>query len=115
MKVFYTDHFVLPLPDGHRFPMRKYSMLREAVQAFAPQTLEEAPAARDDELLLAHDAAYVARMSNGTLTANNPNNNLDKLLPVNEPIRCNTHQDTLNIIPIFVQHIVILTYIGLSW
>ena len=70
MKVFYTDHFVLPLPDGHRFPMRKYSMLREAVQAFAPQTLEEAPAARDDELLLAHDAAYVARMSNGTLTAN---------------------------------------------
>ena len=69
MKVFYTDHFVLPLPEGHRFPMRKYSMLREAVQTFAPQTLEEAPAARDDELLLAHDAAYVARMSNGTLTA----------------------------------------------
>ena len=66
MKVFYTDHFVLPLPDGHRFPMRKYSMLREAVQTFAPQTLSEAPAARDDELLLVHDAAYVSRMSDGT-------------------------------------------------
>ena len=45
MKVFYTDHFVLPLPDGHRFPMQKYSLLREAVQAFAPDSLEVAPAA----------------------------------------------------------------------
>ena len=49
--------------------MQKYSLLREAVQAFAPDSLEVAPAAKDDELLLAHDAAYVERMSNGTLTA----------------------------------------------
>lgn len=69
MKVFYTDHFVLPLPEGHRFPMQKYLLLREAVQAFAPDSLEVAPAAKYDELLLAHDAAYVDRMSDGTLTA----------------------------------------------
>ena len=69
MRVFYTDHFVLPLPDGHRFPMQKYALLREAVQTYAPHSLEEAPAVRDDELLLAHDADYVERMSNGTLTA----------------------------------------------
>jgi acetoin utilization deacetylase AcuC-like enzyme len=69
MRVFYTDHFVLPLPEGHRFPMQKYALLREAVQAFAPHSLEEAPAATDDELLLAHDAAYVTRMSTGTLSA----------------------------------------------
>ena len=50
MKVFYTDHFVLPLPDGHRFPMQKYSLLREAVQSFAPHALEEAPAATDEQL-----------------------------------------------------------------
>jgi hypothetical protein len=31
MLAFYADHFVLPLPPGHRFPMRKYSMLRDAV------------------------------------------------------------------------------------
>ena len=49
--------------------MQKYSLLREAVQAFAPNSLEVAPAAKDDELLLAHDAPYVERMSNGTLTA----------------------------------------------
>jgi acetoin utilization deacetylase AcuC-like enzyme len=65
---FYTDHFVLPLPDGHRFPMRKYALLREAVQALAPHSLHEAPAATNDQLLLAHDAAYVDRMSNGTLS-----------------------------------------------
>ena len=70
MKIFYTDHFVLPLPDGHRFPMQKYSLLREAVQTYAPHSLEEAPAAQDDQLLLAHGAAYVERMSLGTLTAN---------------------------------------------
>ncbi|MGL4233983.1 MAG: histone deacetylase family protein [Casimicrobium sp.] len=64
---YYTDHFVLPLPDGHRFPMRKYALLREAVQAFAPYSLHEAPAARDDELLLAHDTGYIDRMSNGGL------------------------------------------------
>lgn len=49
--------------------MQKYSLLREAVQAFAPDSLEVAPAATNDELLLAHDAAYVDRMSNGTFTA----------------------------------------------
>ena len=70
MKVFYTDHFVLPLPDGHRFPMQKYLLLREAVQTYSPHSLEGAPAAQDDELRLAHGAAYVERMSNGTLTAN---------------------------------------------
>ena len=69
MRVFYTDHFVLPLPDGHRFPMQKYSLLREAVQAYAPHSLEEAPAANDDQLLLVHEPAYVERMSNGGLTA----------------------------------------------
>jgi hypothetical protein len=33
VKAFYCDHFVLPLPDGHRFPMKKYSLLRERVLA----------------------------------------------------------------------------------
>jgi acetoin utilization deacetylase AcuC-like enzyme len=58
----------LPLPDGHRFPMRKYSLLREAVQAFAPYSLHEALAATDEQLQLAHDVAYVDRMSSGTLS-----------------------------------------------
>ena len=35
MLIYYTDHFVLPLPPGHRFPMRKYAALRERVAAVA--------------------------------------------------------------------------------
>ena len=33
MKAFYCDHFVLPLPPTHSFPMLKYRKLRERVIA----------------------------------------------------------------------------------
>lgn len=70
MFAFYTDHFVLPLPPGHRFPMRKYSMLREAVRRdVAGLSFREAPRAGDDALLLAHTADYVTAASAGTLDA----------------------------------------------
>ena len=48
MRAFYSDHFVLPLPEGHKFPMAKYSRLRERILAegiVAPDDLHEAPAA----------------------------------------------------------------------
>lgn len=67
MKAFYTDHFVLPLPQGHRFPMAKYRMVREQVGNFAGLQLTEAPAATDTELLLAHDPIYLQRVITGTL------------------------------------------------
>jgi hypothetical protein len=31
MQAFYGDHFDLLLPQGHRFPMAKYRMLRKAL------------------------------------------------------------------------------------
>lgn len=68
MNIFYNDHFVLPLPPGHRFPMQKYALLRAAVQAWAPHALHEAPAASEDELRLAHTADYVRRMLDGGLS-----------------------------------------------
>ena len=33
MKLYYTDHFELPLPEEHRFPMDKYRRLRRHVAA----------------------------------------------------------------------------------
>jgi acetoin utilization deacetylase AcuC-like enzyme len=72
MKIFYADHFVLPLPPGHRFPMSKYSRLRERVLAagiIPPHELVEPPAATDAQLALAHDPAYVRRVAEGTLDA----------------------------------------------
>ncbi|MFN7976662.1 MAG: histone deacetylase [Vicinamibacterales bacterium] len=72
MRAFYSDHFVLPLPEGHRFPMEKYARLRARVLTdgiIAPADLLEAPAATWDELRLAHDAAYVQAVATGTLAA----------------------------------------------
>ena len=68
LKIFYTDHYVLPLPDGHRFPMEKYSLLRERV-AGSPlgAGLMDPRAATDEEILRAHEAGYVARVVTGTL------------------------------------------------
>ena len=70
MKLFYADHFVLPLPPGHRFPMEKYSRLRERLLAsghFAADDFRVPDAATDTELLRAHDAGYVQRVVRGTL------------------------------------------------
>lgn len=68
MLAFYADHFVLPLPPGHRFPMRKYSMLRDAVLRDLPEVqLHEAPRADDAALGLAHTAEYIAAVSAGQL------------------------------------------------
>ena len=69
MKAFYSDRFVLPLPDGHRFPMAKYRLLRERVQRELPQvSLHEPPAATDGVLALAHTPDWIERLSLGRLT-----------------------------------------------
>ena len=70
MKAFYSDHFVLPLPEGHKFPMAKYSRLRERILAegiVAPADLHEAPLASLDDLRLVHDPGYVDAVANGTV------------------------------------------------
>ena len=68
MKAFYTDHFVLPLPAGHRFPMEKYSRLRDLVNTIADIELFEAPAASDTQILYAHDTNYLINIIEGKLS-----------------------------------------------
>ena len=70
MKIFYSDQFVLPLPDGHKFPMVKYSMLRERVVASGicgDGELRIPRAVTDEEILRAHEAGYLRRVVGGTL------------------------------------------------
>ena len=70
MQAFYSDQFVLPLPQGHRFPMAKYGMLRDQLALHLPAIgLEEAPSAMDGELAYAHTPAYIAHIAQGTLSA----------------------------------------------
>jgi acetoin utilization deacetylase AcuC-like enzyme len=66
---YYADHFVLPLPDGHRFPMAKYALLRQRLQAEWPAiALHEALAAGPGELALVHTPRYIQAVDQGLLT-----------------------------------------------
>jgi len=72
MRLFPSDRYPLPLPEGHRFPAAKYAMLRRRLEAHARAgaALEfvEPHAATDEELLRVHDRGYVGRVLGGTLT-----------------------------------------------
>lgn len=71
MQLFYTDVFVLPLPDGHRFPMAKYALLRAALLASGVFNAEDfllPPAATIEELARAHDPAYISAVCTGQLS-----------------------------------------------
>ena len=70
MQAYTSERFVLPLPAGHRFPMQKYALLREAAAERLPVIrLHEAPAASDGELALAHTPSYICAVAEGTLDA----------------------------------------------
>jgi acetoin utilization deacetylase AcuC-like enzyme len=71
MKVFYSDPFALPLPEGHRFPMDKYVLLRQRVEAsgiVASGSLLLADAATEEELAMVHDVEYLRKVREGDLT-----------------------------------------------
>lgn len=70
MRAFYSDHFVLPLPADHKFPMAKYSRLRERLLregTLSPLEVLEAPAAGWDDLSRVHTLEYVQAVADGSL------------------------------------------------
>jgi len=71
MKIFYHDHVTLPLPDGHRFPMPKYALLRQRILdagQVAVGDLVPGPAATYEQLARVHTAGYVDRVRHGRLS-----------------------------------------------
>jgi len=72
MRLFPSDRYPLPLPDGHRFPAAKYALLRRRLEAHAAAgaafEFVEPHAATDDELVRVHDRAYVGRVLSGRLS-----------------------------------------------
>lgn len=70
MQVFSNLHFSVDLPPGHRFPMPKYQLLRDRVEAeCSGLRLSEAEPASDGELALVHTPAYIRAVVEGTLPA----------------------------------------------
>ena len=70
MKVFYSDHLLVPLPAGHRFPMPKYARLHQSVaDAHLPGVeLTASVPASDEQLLRVHYEEYLRRFLSGELT-----------------------------------------------
>ena len=70
MRAFYSDQFVLPLPEGHRFPMAKYRLLRERLTQEVPEIeMLAAQPATDGELALVHTPEYIQAVVRGSLSA----------------------------------------------
>jgi acetoin utilization deacetylase AcuC-like enzyme len=71
MKIFYTDHFHIPLPADHRFPIEKYSLLRQKIlkdDIVDAIKFCEPRAATYQEIVRAHSPAYFERLQNGEMT-----------------------------------------------
>jgi acetoin utilization deacetylase AcuC-like enzyme len=72
LSVWSSAKYTFPLPEGHRFPVAKYAMLRDRVVAdgiIAADHVFDPAAATDDDLLLVHTAEYVHRFNEGLLDA----------------------------------------------
>jgi acetoin utilization deacetylase AcuC-like enzyme len=70
LTVWSSSRYVFPLPEGHRFPVVKYAMLREAVvaQGIVPaDRVLDPPRVSDEALLLVHTPEYVRRFREGAL------------------------------------------------
>jgi acetoin utilization deacetylase AcuC-like enzyme len=66
-----SARYSFPLPDGHRFPIAKYAMLRQRVlgEGIVPaECLHEPQRVPREDLLLVHSADYVDRFTHGQLT-----------------------------------------------
>jgi acetoin utilization deacetylase AcuC-like enzyme len=72
LRLWSSARYTFPLPDGHRFPIAKYAMLRERVVSegvVAADAVHDPDAATRDAIRLVHDEAYVARFESGALDA----------------------------------------------
>ncbi|MCR9203715.1 MAG: histone deacetylase [Halobacteriovoraceae bacterium] len=69
-KVYHSDRYDLPLPDGHRFPMDKYRLIREKLlsqEILKEENLFEAPLAKVDDILRVHSRTFYDAVANGSL------------------------------------------------
>ena len=72
LTVWSSSRYTFPLPEGHRFPVAKYAMLREKVIAegvVAAERVLDPPRATDDALALVHTTEYLRRFRDGALDA----------------------------------------------
>ena len=67
MRAFAHDVFTYPLPEGHRFPLPKYRLVREAAGRLPGLDVQPAEAAGWEQLRRTHSADWVDRVRDGSL------------------------------------------------
>ena len=67
MRAFAHDVFTYPLPKGHRFPLGKYRMVREAAERLNGVDVRETAAAEWSQLRRTHSDDWVDRIRTGRL------------------------------------------------
>ena len=67
MRAFAHDVYTYPLPEGHRFPLGKYRMVREEAERLDGVDVHDAGAAGWDDLRRTHSADWVERVRDGSL------------------------------------------------
>jgi acetoin utilization deacetylase AcuC-like enzyme len=70
VQLYFCDQYDLGLPPEHRFPARKYRLLRESLERDSRFTLHPAPLATRGQLTAAHHSPYVDAFLAGTLDNN---------------------------------------------
>jgi acetoin utilization deacetylase AcuC-like enzyme len=68
-RLFYIDRYVLPLPEGHKFPRQKYGMLRALLAQEPRFQFHPAPQASQKTIEIAHDPLYVKQFLKSELPA----------------------------------------------
>lgn len=71
MRVFHSDLYEAPLPPGHRFPMEKYRLVREALLergVLPPHCLVPSTPCSREDLARVHTPRYLDAFFHGTLT-----------------------------------------------
>jgi acetoin utilization deacetylase AcuC-like enzyme len=68
-RIFSTDQYKITLPEGHKFPVLKYGMLRHIIENEGLFQLEASPLADPETVSLAHNLDYVTQFTAGTLPA----------------------------------------------
>jgi acetoin utilization deacetylase AcuC-like enzyme len=68
LQLFYCDHHEFALPPGHKFPLQKYRMVRETLQAEHLFRLSPAPTCSPDDLRRVHQDDYIEDFLAGRLS-----------------------------------------------
>jgi acetoin utilization deacetylase AcuC-like enzyme len=66
-RLYYCDHHEIPLPPGHKFPIRKYPLVRERLASSGLFEFQPAPFAALDTIALAHHPTYIQDFVEGKL------------------------------------------------